>query len=141
MPDTPGTPDAGPEPIGYLGTPDAVEHPGFNEQSLRQCIVNTWGPAGAHVDVFDALLSRIGELEAERERFRNSPDDPKVLRSLRGLRAPNAREQEMEEVIEAARFVVRARHTGAMNTDAWIDQNLAPALEAYDERHDDVHGD
>lgn len=39
----------------------------------------------------------------------------------------------LREVAEAARFVVRARHTAAMNTDAWIDQNLAPALESYDE--------
>ena len=36
------------------------------------------------------------------------------------------------EVVDAARFVVRARHTAAMNTEAWIDQNLAPALDCCD---------
>jgi hypothetical protein len=35
---------------------------GFNEDSLRADIVATWGPAGAHVDVFDHLvrLARVG---------------------------------------------------------------------------------
>ena len=31
----------------------------FNEQALREEIVRTWGPAGAHVDVFDMLVSRF----------------------------------------------------------------------------------
>jgi hypothetical protein len=29
----------------------------FNEESLRQDIIATWGPAGAHIDVYDHLLS------------------------------------------------------------------------------------
>ena len=40
-------------------TPDP--NPGFSEQSLRQCIVTTWGPEGAHIDVFDALVARADE--------------------------------------------------------------------------------
>lgn len=35
-------------------TPDP--NPGFSEQSLRISIIKTWGPAGAHIDVFDTLL-------------------------------------------------------------------------------------
>ena len=45
-------------------SPDTAA-PGFSEQSLRQAIVNTWGPAGAHADVFDHMLSRIAVAEAE----------------------------------------------------------------------------
>lgn len=30
----------------------------FNEQALRDEIVRVWGPAGAHVEVYDALLNR-----------------------------------------------------------------------------------
>lgn len=29
----------------------------FDEQALRTDIVEKWGPAGAHVDVFDSLVS------------------------------------------------------------------------------------
>ena len=36
----------------------------FNEDSLRSDIVDKWGPAGAHVDVFDELLRRYNELRA-----------------------------------------------------------------------------
>jgi len=35
----------------------------FNEVSLRQAIVDTWGPAGAHVDVFDSMLQRLAEAQ------------------------------------------------------------------------------
>lgn len=35
-------------------TPDQA--PGFSEQSLRLAIIQTWGPAGAHIDVYDTLL-------------------------------------------------------------------------------------
>lgn len=35
----------------------------FNEQSLRQAIVNTWGPAGAHADVYDHILRRLALAE------------------------------------------------------------------------------
>ncbi len=38
--------------------------PCFDEQSLRADIIKTWGPAGAHVDVFDMMLKRIKSLEA-----------------------------------------------------------------------------
>ena len=31
----------------------------FNEESLRSDIVEKWGPAGAHVDVFDTILSKL----------------------------------------------------------------------------------
>jgi hypothetical protein len=30
----------------------------FNEQALREEIVRTWGPAGAHIDVYDMLLKK-----------------------------------------------------------------------------------
>ena len=30
----------------------------FNEQALRAEIVRVWGPAGAHIDVYDVLLSK-----------------------------------------------------------------------------------
>jgi len=29
----------------------------FNEKSLRDAIVEKWGPAGAHIDVFDEMLT------------------------------------------------------------------------------------
>ncbi len=32
----------------------------FNEQSLRADIIKTWGPAGAHIDVYDRLLVMAG---------------------------------------------------------------------------------
>jgi hypothetical protein len=34
----------------------------FDEQALRSEIVRVWGPAGAHVDVYDVLLSKAGLL-------------------------------------------------------------------------------
>jgi len=35
----------------------------FDEKALRKAIVETWGPAGAHVEVFDMLLLRIADCE------------------------------------------------------------------------------
>lgn len=32
----------------------------FNEQALRDEIVRVWGPAGAHIDVYDMLLKKAG---------------------------------------------------------------------------------
>lgn len=37
----------------------------FNEQALRADLVKTWGPASAHVVVFDAIQKRIDGLYAE----------------------------------------------------------------------------
>jgi hypothetical protein len=31
----------------------------FDEQALRSDIIKQWGPAGAHIDVFDDLLARV----------------------------------------------------------------------------------
>ena len=31
----------------------------FNENSLREEIIRVWGPAGAHVDVFDTMLKHL----------------------------------------------------------------------------------
>lgn len=36
----------------------------FDEHKLRDEIVKIWGPAGAHVEVFDMMYNRIKELEA-----------------------------------------------------------------------------
>ena len=71
------------EPRKYRKKPVVIEavrlpddgggkHPGFSEQSLRQCIVNTWGPAGAHVDVFDSLRSALAAAEARIEALADS---------------------------------------------------------------------
>ena len=38
---------------------------GFSEQTLRQAIVNTWGAAGAHIDVYDHLLVENSRLQAK----------------------------------------------------------------------------
>jgi hypothetical protein len=35
-----------------------VFHEVFNEQALRDEIVRVWGPAGAHIDVYDMLLKK-----------------------------------------------------------------------------------
>lgn len=37
----------------------------FNEQTLRDEIVAKWGEYGAHAEVYDDLLKRLAELEAE----------------------------------------------------------------------------
>lgn len=39
----------------------------FNEDSLRADIVDKWGPAGAHVDVFDHLLGMVTALKEQRD--------------------------------------------------------------------------
>lgn len=39
----------------------------FDEHSLRAAIVERWGPAGAHVDVFDHILAEVSRLTAERD--------------------------------------------------------------------------
>jgi len=39
----------------------------FDEHSLRAAIVKRWGPAGAHVDVFDHILAEVRGLTAERD--------------------------------------------------------------------------
>jgi hypothetical protein len=31
----------------------------FNEDTLREEIIRVWGPAGAHIDVYDALLNKV----------------------------------------------------------------------------------
>lgn len=35
----------------------------FDEQTLRNEIIKTWGPAGAHIEVYDMLLDRIRDCE------------------------------------------------------------------------------
>lgn len=55
------------------------EHlPVFNEQSLRKAIIDTWGPAGAHLDVYDHILRlatdydrAVGDLIDERDELHN----------------------------------------------------------------------
>ena len=42
----------------------------FDEHSLRAAIVERWGPAGAHVDVFDHILAEVERLTAERDEAR-----------------------------------------------------------------------
>lgn len=39
----------------------------FNQQTLRQEIVRVWGPAGAHLEVFDAILSSLRDATAQKD--------------------------------------------------------------------------
>jgi hypothetical protein len=44
-------------PKGHnMGKPDLPSNHRFDEDSLRADIVAKWGPAGAHVDVYDHIL-------------------------------------------------------------------------------------
>lgn len=54
----------------------------FNEEALRAEIIRTWGPAGAHVEVFDALVR-----EGERMRERQRKVGEMLLNSLDGMLA------------------------------------------------------
>lgn len=38
----------------------------FNEASLREDIVKVFGPAGAHIDVFDSLVKERDRLSRQR---------------------------------------------------------------------------
>ena len=43
----------------------------FDENKLRSEIVNTWGPAGVHVEIYDALKARVADLQRELDMYKN----------------------------------------------------------------------
>jgi DNA-binding transcriptional MerR regulator len=44
----------------------------FNEKTLREEIIKTWGAHGAHVEVFDAILEKNKTLQDERDLYKDS---------------------------------------------------------------------
>lgn len=46
----------------------------FDEVSLHEDIIKTWGEHGAHNDVFTEMLHRLRSVEAENERLRKALD-------------------------------------------------------------------
>lgn len=44
----------------------------FNEESLRSSIVEVWGAYGAHIEVFDMILTRMKEAEAKNKSSDNA---------------------------------------------------------------------
>lgn len=58
----------------------------FNEVTLREAIVGVWGPAGAHVDVYDHVLKLARESHADRRSWASIAGDLwNQLENLRGL--------------------------------------------------------
>lgn len=41
---------------------DSTKNKIFNEKTLRNEIINIWGPAGAHIDVFDSMINELEKL-------------------------------------------------------------------------------
>ena len=43
----------------------------FTEDTLREDIIKTWGPAGAHVVIFDSMIAEIETLRKENKMLRS----------------------------------------------------------------------
>jgi hypothetical protein len=50
-----------------MGALDGAVMTLFNEDSLRAAIVDRWGEHGAHVDVFDMLVTKAREATSDRQ--------------------------------------------------------------------------
>jgi multidrug resistance efflux pump len=121
--------------------------PFFTEKALRDAIIATWGPAGAHIDVFDSMSARLRELRAEVVALREERDDTADAMDelctelewhqagapeMQRLRAANAELRRRDELAQSLLEVVD------IVLDHYPSPRLSEAAAAYREASDEL---